>query len=807
MFRAHCTPCPIPAGAQPAEMLDDAARAALWGDLFEVSVKRGCLAFLDHRGLLPQSSSVRDRWQGLVVADLHQHLVDQSGVVDPLYRARQASSLDHLVWVGWALGWTTLREYLHRLGSPWLEVRSVFCPLELRDRAADTGLPDSDDRLESIWHEMGLPGQPDEHWSGRGQPANADFLLVARTPDRHHVLCLEFSLYALLNDRDFDAEAAHLDELIQHVRRIEARGVFTRIATEVTGDQLTLSDRLISHLPALTTRDKPLYKLCQGSSYATRLIHLLNRHGQGLEAVTTQVIAVTTAGLEALSARFDGADTVDHRAQLMYALGDAYRRSGSESDDPRVLNREIAAVQSQVARSLPSPLRAAFEDSLTAPPADRRTEIRLHERVLNSVNPGVEQDREKLLHRLDDSGPGVDALLGGDARAAVLSELDAGPENATHVTLRNLHAAAIRAGLRAVKSGQITVIAAEGHPGIGKTTAVLRHLADRTDGFLFLYGSPRIVINSQVTRDIALAPDGSRGGVLALTTNARLVGAAPRWWLQSRRLQGVERSDRWVDGAVVVDGVQGFREPTGSILFLDRELARSVDEHYTANTLKKETWGEREDVLRGAATPGVLSTLARATRAALEANPQINRVGLTAAIQGFQDMAGATSTVQRLSQILRYQADSPRGMLERKALAARVPNIIVMIDEIAGDGAGSPFVHGLVRWLHREFIEPFSANRRPSPFAVAVILADASLANDEVLANYLLNDVEAPEKVLVSKSAGARPFRLAARSLRLGGRPLRALHVMADGFPAGELTLDYHVRLTPTVGRLQACAR
>ena len=77
--------------------------------------------------------------------------------------------------------------------------------------------------------------------------------------------------------------------------------------------------------------------------------------------MTAHVIAVTTAGLEALSARFEGSETLDHRAQLLYALGDAYPRSGSESDDPRVLNREIAAVQSQVARSLPDALRAALK--------------------------------------------------------------------------------------------------------------------------------------------------------------------------------------------------------------------------------------------------------------------------------------------------------------------------------------------------------------------------------------------------------------------------------------------------------------
>ena len=84
---------------------------------------------------------------------------------------------------------------------------------------------------------------------------------------------------------------------------------------------------------------------------------------------------------------------------------------------------------------------------------------------------------------------------------------------------------------------------------------------------------------------------------------------------------------------------------------------------------------------------------------------------------------------------------------------------------------------------------------------VVLVLADASLANDQVLTNYMLNDVEAPEKILVSNSAGPRPFRLSAGRLRLGGRNMNILHVMADGFPARNLTLDYHVRLTPVLSR------
>src|SRR5579884_908557 len=129
------------------------------------------------------------------------------------------------------------------------------------------------------------------------------------------------------------------------------------------------------------------------------------------------------------------------------------------------------------------------------------------------------------------------------------------------------------------------------------------------------------------------------------------------------------------------------------------------------------------------APTGVLRTLARAARGALEANPQVTRLALTVAVQGFRDVSGiSVSTVERLSELFGHASDSPRG-----------------------------------------------------------------------LANYLLNAVEAPEKVLVSNSAGPRPFRLSAGSLRLGGRSAPVLHVMAEGYPAGELTLDYRVRLTPVM--------
>ena len=48
------------------------------------------------------------------------------------------------------------------------------------------------------------------------------------------------------------------------------------------------------------------------------------------------------------------------------------------------------------------------------------------------------------------------------------------------------------------------------------------------DGFLFVYVSPRVVINRDVTDKMARR-DGAPSGTLTVTTNAQLIAAADRW--------------------------------------------------------------------------------------------------------------------------------------------------------------------------------------------------------------------------------------------------------------------------------------
>jgi hypothetical protein len=201
--------------------------------------------------------------------------------------------------------------------------------------------------------------------------------------------------------------------------------------------------------------------------------------------------------------------------------------------------------------------------------------------------------------------------------------------------------------------------------------------------------------------------------------------------------------------------------------------------------------------------------MAQTARELLDLNPQVTRVVLTAALQGFRDKGGGKTTLDALSSIFKNKnASSKAGLEDRRAFARKHPTVVVMVDELAGDGAGAPFVHAVARWLSSEFVECFEDRDETSPFTVVLVISDASLANEVVLDRYLnagQPGKRTPDKVLVSPSEGARAFQMLANEVRLAQIRRPTLHVMTNSFPASELDIRYkvalsHVALTPSDG-------
>lgn len=775
-----------------APAADTSVAAQIWGDLFEVAVKRGSLGFLATAGAVP-SDAIKD-WVQVPVEQLHNYLYASLDIIDPGEQARHSSTLAHLLVQGYGLGWTALRQAFRQLGTDDINIRALHCPLLLPGRREQGRRTIDPTRAAAdFWRALRLEGRPDPGWAAQGEPANADLLLwlEKESGGEQHILALEFSANAPATAEDFSESLPHLWELLAHARRIENRGVFTRVGATLTDEQFVFNKRLFGNLSAFTTRDKPFFKLCQAASYATQFLTLMTRRGTPVPNATAHAIAITNSGVE--SVRASAVDSNHPRWKLMLALGEAYREFEKlDAENPSALNDEIRMARTNVVQGLPSSFRQVVTEALETSNPSSGFEVHLCEEVTGMVNPARPADVATLLAGIEESSA-IGDMLGAEQPGEYLRELVC-PAEETSITLRQVHAKTTAAAIAAARPGRITVIGAEGCPGIGKTTAVMDALRTSEGGFLWLYASPRLVINGDVTSRMA-RNDGRSTETLTMTTNARLISGAGPWWRFEH-----PHDRRRVEAAVVVDGVPGIRNLSGSTLLVTPEQGTEIEARFSGTPMRKSTLDEETDRLTREFLPGVLETLARTARDVLRLNPSVHRLLLATSIQGFRNLLHADAsrqardTVERLSELFGTRASEPGGDIERAGFAERISTIVVMVDEIAGDGAGGPFVHALARWLSQEFLDPFDGPEG-SPFRVVLVLADASLANADVLGSYLEHEQDAPEKVLISPSQAAQPFRVQAGTVRLNARRLPVLHVMADGYFASSLKIDYRLQL------------
>lgn len=769
-------------------------QAVLWGQAFEVLVKRGVLACLIDKDVISYDNPELTEWKQAKLHHVYGALTRNLGFLDETVIEQVRSAAEHMAVVAYGLGYTAMREYLKKLDRPYerktLQVRALWCPLTL------PGPRDVERELAAakiaIHAQLGLPGIPDSSLIDKGQPGNADFILwLSGAHAEDHLLVQEYSYDARPNLADFREEGAHIDELTRYRRLVDSRGVFARVTAEVDQERFELSDDIKAYLGAFTTDNKPFYKLCQASSYAESTVKLLATKGLLAKPCIARALAITPNGLESLAARVGLEGAKDSRYVLMEQLGAAYRDVRKLTDgDEAGLQAAIAQVFNGIYRRLPGPLMKGAKGLRSMPEPGQDYVLEFEEEVPRFANPMQLFSRADILGMVSESDA-LQAYFGQPAKNAVASALDELAPGKAEVPLRDAHAAAVVAGLNAAGRGRVNVVGLEGNPGIGKTTAVTRYLAKQESGYLFLYVSPRVVINRDVTEKLA-RKNGLPTGILTVTTNAQLIASAERW--HRDQVEKGKDTRRHIDGAVVADGVESLAKPVRSVLVLDPEQEREIESAHAGSRLSKMTLTENEDVVQERSLLGVLGCMSGTTRELLELNPSVNRVVLTAALQGFREKGGGKNTIQALSQLFKNPADRKAGVDERRAFSQRMPVVIVMVDELAGDGAGSPFVHTVAQWLNDEFIEPFGEDC--SPFTVVLVVSDASLGNEVVLDRYLNAGDRAPDKVLVSRSEGDCPFRIAATKVRLGGGKRDTLHVMTNSYPASELSIRYRINLS-----------
>lgn len=772
-------------------------QSVLWGQAYEVLVKRGGLAYLLEQGLVERDHHGLARWRETKLLAVSSTLTTGLELLDESARDVVKAAVRHLSLTAYGVGYTAMRAYIGaaraNLKNPdALKVRALWCPLFLPGESTGDEANRSAAR-DAFRAELGLTGTADPSWSRKGQPANADFLLwLSDSAKADYLLVQEYSFDMVPALRDFREQDAHLEELLRHRRIVDSRSVFARVAAEVEGESFELSDDIKNYLGALTSDNKPFYKLCQACSYAESTAELLRRQGRLTNPCTARALAVTPNGLESLAATFTSAGPSDPRRALMAQMAAAYRGTAKVGDgDDEGLNREIARVFMGVVNKLPSGLRKGMKELAATPEPGQDYVFEFQETVGDFANPAQEFALEDALALVDETSS-LEAYFGGSAKSAIGMVMRDSAQGRPTLSLRDVHACAIVAGMQCARPGVVNVLALEGNPGIGKTTAIRKYLGEKRDGFLFIYVSPRVVINRDVTESLARDKTNNPTGILTLTTNAQLIAAAERWHKKQVELGKVVK--RTIDGALVADGVDHLLRPSGSVLVLTPAEEEEVDNEYAGTKLGKQTLSEHEDLVKDRPLRGVLATMASTAKELLSLNSAINRLVLTAALQGFRERSNKKTTIEALSSLFANKSSTTAGREERRRFAERMPTIVVMVDELAGDGAGAPFVHAVATWLTNEFIDCFEDE--PSPFTVTLVVSDASLGNEVVLERYLNAGDRTPDKVLVSRSDGQRPFRVAATKVKMGSRKRDTLHVMTNSFPASELHVRYRVKLS-----------
>ena len=154
-------------------------QAELWGQAYEILVKRGVLACLVERGLLATDHPQLQPWKDARLLDVSKALNFRLGILDETVREQVKAAVEHMALTAYGVGYTSTREYLKSIGKPLLngrlKLRSLWCPLMLPGDTKDLSVRLEADRM-AFHKEVGLQGLLDPALSGKGQPANADFI-------------------------------------------------------------------------------------------------------------------------------------------------------------------------------------------------------------------------------------------------------------------------------------------------------------------------------------------------------------------------------------------------------------------------------------------------------------------------------------------------------------------------------------------------------------------------------------------------------------------------------------------------------
>ena len=742
-------------------------KSEVYGKAYEIYIKQGVIAYLVEQNFISKDDARLAEWKSTRVETIFKAVYYGLNITDPFEKEITKHQLNHLAVCSILSGYTLTREYIKQIypsigknRTSTLKLKAIWCPLTLPNDSSSYSEIVAKDRIPLI-KEFNIAPDKQAKLFAKGRMGKADFILYLEDTKKkiEHLLVHEYSYEMPPKSPNFTEQSSHLNEFIRHRRLIEGRGVFANVNAEVEGETFDLSAEISQHLTALTGRNKPFYKLCQACAYVDDFV-MVKEH-QGI------------------------ADDDENAFEIkVNKLFESIRKKL-----PSVLSKQFKTLKDEPLNQLATgqDYEYLFEETISSYGEDKRYFNTNHNFQIEEALSYIVKDEL------------VDNYFHQDAKTAIGNIARSKTDDNQQISLRNLHASAVITALQSSQVGKLNLICLEGNPGIGKTTALKNYLGSDNSGFLFIYISPRVVINQDVSHDIANSKDG-KSGILTLTSDYRMNKGAKAFY--DEKLKEKEDNPRFISGAILADGVENLIPSMTDILVLTPEQVEEMNTTFSNDSLNVRQANEYEYYVTDKVTTGVWGGLASTTKQLLELNQNVNKVALTVAMQGYKPTPTGT-TLDKLSKLFSESVNNSKVtpnarkiLEERQKLAEKFSKIVVMVDELTGDGAGAPLVKDFIKWLNTEFIQPFTDFNQASPFNVNLVIADASLSNEVVMTKFLESGDENDEKIIISQANHTAPFALAYNQIKIAKKKYPAIHIMTNSFPSDSLNLRYKIKFT-----------
>ena len=584
-----------------------------------------------------------------------------------------------------------------------------------------------------------------------GKFLNADTLLLLKYGRSWRILCIDLSVFSL----------QHLDEArdltnIENVRRMlsselyynRSKSAFSNMSIDTEKETFTndlLSEQLKTYFTAFKRHDKETVKVIQAGSYADDFYTFLlsKRILNEADHVIFNIIGYTDRAINAMSIN-------QHQVSLLKTCAEIYR----EQHHDKTIGEARDAVLSKIQRAA----RKGFG-------GNKNFVENLVHLVDHSDGPHWLTHTETIENFLHTRMPITEQDLSPHLRTELA------PEAYLNQNILDVHAFLINQELR----NRSPYLFLTGHPGIGKTTAIvnfLKRARQHGEGFLFLYISPRKQVNLDIIQKFRETTETEPPcpEIFGLTSNSLIIRNSGGY--KTVHYYSDQRNDT-------------FREK--NVTFIHAESDEAQQQRERARQIEEIQEGLLTD--QGERIKGVLDSLCTALHATLE-KPQVQAIVATVAIQSLKRLQDAQkTTLHHLNTIFQGVYNDRGQMIPHKmqALSRNIRHLFIMIDEVTGDESGVAFLHGLHTFLqNRELLNSSLINTK-------IIVADASIVDPNIIKQHLEDTAYEPDKIYFRQAATNtdQSYPLHKAPFHFLREPATAIN--ANAYPASKLHITYKI--------------